>query len=58
MKIIQSFKEYLIKKIDLQKAKDGLLEILSREALEEAGRVLLDVLLVAKEGQTLIFECS
>ena len=57
MKIIQSFKEYLITKANLQKAKDGLLEILSREALEEAGRVLLDVLLVAKEGQTLIFEC-
>lgn len=57
MKIIESFKEYLITKANLQKAKDGLLEILSREALEEAGRVLLDVLLVAKEGQTLIFEC-
>ena len=57
MKIIQSFKDYLIKKAGLQKAKDGLLKILSREALEEAGRVLLDVLLIAKEGRTLTFEC-
>ena len=57
MKIIQSFKDYLIKKIDLQKAKDGLLKILSREALEEAGRIILNVLLIAKEGKTLIFEC-
>ena len=57
MKIIQSFKDYLIKKAGLQKAKDGLLKILSREALEEAGRVLLDVLLIAREGRTLTFEC-
>ena len=57
MKIIQSFKDYLIKRADLQKAKDGLLKILSREALEEAGRVLLDVLLIAKEGRDLTFEC-
>lgn len=57
MKIIQSFKDYLIKKADLQKAKDGLLKILSREALEDAGKVLLNVLLVAKEGRNLTFEC-